>query len=103
MDTSLESIAKRRKGSRPGTSIETDQSPKALLRSQVPRLTKNLAKQMSSKSVQTRVSGYILLKELVTVLKGGLETAYILFVPSIQRSLSTASHADTTTWVPTPT
>ncbi|KAK3818506.1 MAG: armadillo-type protein [Benniella sp.] len=103
MDTSLESIAKRRKGSRPGTSIETDQSPKVLLRSQVPRLTKNLAKQMSSKSVQTRVSGYILLKTLVTVLKGGLETAYILFIPSIQRSLSTASHADTTTWVPTPT
>ncbi|KAK3818656.1 MAG: armadillo-type protein [Benniella sp.] len=98
MDTSLESIANRRKGSRPGTPIETDQSPKVLLRSQVPRLAKNLAKQMSSKSVQTRVSGYILLKKLVTVLKGGLETAYILFVPSIQLSLSTASHADTTTW-----
>ncbi|KAK3818566.1 MAG: hypothetical protein J3Q66DRAFT_400082 [Benniella sp.] len=51
--------------------------PKALLRSQVPRLTENLAKQMSSKSVQTGVIGYILLDELVTVLKGDPETAYI--------------------------
>ncbi|KAF8933135.1 Cullin-associated NEDD8-dissociated protein 1 [Dissophora ornata] len=94
IDASLESLTKKRKGSRPGTPIETDQSPKALLRGQVPRLTKNLAKQMASKSVQTRVSGYILLKELVTVLKGGLENNYMLFVPSIQQSLSTASHTD---------
>ncbi|KAI8351419.1 armadillo-type protein [Mortierella sp. GBAus27b] len=108
IETSLESLAKRRKGSRPGTPIETDQRygnflsqhsssiqfPKALLRSQIPRLTKNLAKQMGSKSVQTRVFGYVLLKELVTVLKGGLETAYILFVSSIHQSLSTASHTD---------
>ncbi|KAG0210629.1 Cullin-associated NEDD8-dissociated protein 1 [Mortierella sp. GBA30] len=94
IDVSLESITKRRKGSRPGTPIETDQSPKVLLRSQVPRLTKNLSKQMASKSVQTRVFGYILLKELVTVLKGGLEHTYMLFIPSIQQSLSTASHTD---------
>ncbi|KAF9982553.1 Cullin-associated NEDD8-dissociated protein 1 [Modicella reniformis] len=93
-DASLENLAKRRKGSRPGTPIETDQSPRALLRGQVPRLTKNLAKQMSSKSVQTRVYGYTLLKELVTVLKGSLESAYILFVPSIQQSLSSVSHTD---------
>ncbi|KAF9403247.1 Cullin-associated NEDD8-dissociated protein 1 [Mortierella sp. AD011] len=94
IDVGLESLTKKRKGSRPGTPIETDQSPKALLRGQVPRLTKNLAKQMVSKSVQTRVFGYILLKELVTVLKGGLENTYMLFVPSIQQSLSTASHTD---------
>ncbi|KAG0258254.1 Cullin-associated NEDD8-dissociated protein 1 [Mortierella polycephala] len=94
MDAALESLPKKRKGSRPGTPIETDQSPKALLRSQVGRLTKNLSKQMASKSVQTRVSGYILLKELVTVLKGGLENSYMLFIPSIQQSLSTASHTD---------
>ncbi|KAF9091293.1 Cullin-associated NEDD8-dissociated protein 1 [Mortierella sp. AD031] len=94
VDVSLESLPKKRKGSRPGTPIETDQSPKALLRVQVPRLTKNLSKQMSSKSVQTRVFGYILLKELVTVLKGGLENNYMLFVPSIKQSLSTASHTD---------
>ncbi|KAI7830252.1 armadillo-type protein [Gamsiella multidivaricata] len=106
IDVNLETLTKRRKGSRPGTPIETDQrydfglSDKSsrlhctLLRSQVPRLTKNLAKQMVSKSVQTRVSGYILLKELVTVLKGGLEASYMLFVPSIQQSLSTASQND---------
>ncbi|KAF8982329.1 Cullin-associated NEDD8-dissociated protein 1 [Entomortierella lignicola] len=94
LDVGLESLTKKRKGSRPGTPIETDQSPKALLRAQVPRLTKNLSKQMVSKSVQTRVFGYILLKELVTVLKGGLENNYMLFVPSIQQSLSTASHTD---------
>ncbi|KAF9154219.1 Cullin-associated NEDD8-dissociated protein 1 [Linnemannia schmuckeri] len=93
-DATLESLHKKRKGSRPGTPIETDQSPKALLRGQIPRLTKNLAKQMASKSVQTRVFGYILLKELVTVLKGGLETNYMLFVPSIKQSLSTASQSD---------
>ncbi|ORZ05672.1 armadillo-type protein [Lobosporangium transversale] len=94
IDAGLESLAKKRKGSRPGTPIETDQSPKALLRNQVPRLTKNLAKQMLTKSVQTRVLGYILLKELVTVLKGGLENTFMLFIPSIQQSLSTASHTD---------
>ncbi|KAF9435404.1 Cullin-associated NEDD8-dissociated protein 1 [Entomortierella beljakovae] len=94
VDESLENLTKRRKGSRPGTPIETDQSPKALLRAQVPRLTKNLAKQMATKSVPTRVSGYILLKELVTVLKGGLENSYILFIPSIHQSLSTTSHTD---------
>ncbi|KAF9289311.1 Cullin-associated NEDD8-dissociated protein 1 [Mortierella alpina] len=94
VDASIENITKRRKGSRSGTPIETDQSPKVLLRAQVPRLTKNLSKQMASKSVQTRVSGYILLKELVTVLKGGLEHNYMLFIPSIQQSLSTASHTD---------
>ncbi|KAF9934606.1 Cullin-associated NEDD8-dissociated protein 1 [Linnemannia zychae] len=94
IDITLETIPKKRKGSRPSTPIETDQSPKTLLRAQVPRLTKNLAKQMSSKSVQTRVYGYVLLKELVTVLKGGLETNYMLFIPSIKQSLSTASQSD---------
>lgn len=49
----------------------------------------------SSKSLQTRVSGFILLKELVTVLRGGLENSYILFVPSVRQSLSTsAQHGD---------
>ncbi|KAF9342719.1 Cullin-associated NEDD8-dissociated protein 1, partial [Mortierella sp. NVP85] len=68
--------------------------PTALLLNLVPRLTKNLARQTSLKTVQTRFSHYTLLKELVTVLKGGPETAYILFVPSIHQSLSTASHTD---------
>ncbi|KAI9236724.1 MAG: putative tip120 [Podila humilis] len=94
MEATLENSTKKRKGSRPGTPIETDQSPKALLRAQVPRLTKNLAKQMLSKSMQTRQSGFVLLKELVTVLKGGLETSFMLFVPSVEQSLSTASHTD---------
>ncbi|KAG0346276.1 Cullin-associated NEDD8-dissociated protein 1 [Podila humilis] len=94
MEATLETSAKKRKGSRPGTPIETDQSPKALLRSQVPRLTKNLSKQMLSKSMSTRQSGFVLLKELVTVLKGGLEATFMLFVPSVELSLSTASQAD---------
>ncbi|KAK3818562.1 MAG: hypothetical protein J3Q66DRAFT_368647 [Benniella sp.] len=66
--------------------------PKALLRSQVPRLTENLAKQMSSKSVQTGVIGYILLDELVTVLKGDPETAYIrIGKASMLRAVSEAA------------
>ncbi|KAG0260456.1 Cullin-associated NEDD8-dissociated protein 1 [Actinomortierella ambigua] len=94
IDTAMESLPKKRKGSRPGTPIETDQSPKALLRSQVPRLAKNLSKQMVTKSVPTRQSGFVLLKELVTVLKGALDNHYQLFIPAVQQSLSNSAHSD---------
>ncbi|KAG0233459.1 Cullin-associated NEDD8-dissociated protein 1 [Actinomortierella wolfii] len=94
IDAAMESLPKKRKGSRPGTPIETDQSPKALLRSQVPRLAKNLSKQMVTKSVPTRQSGFVLLKELVTVLRGALDNHYQLFIPAVQQSLSNTGHAE---------
>ncbi|KAJ3084208.1 Cullin-associated NEDD8-dissociated protein 1 [Quaeritorhiza haematococci] len=60
-----------------------------LLRNQVPRLSKALAKQLSGKSIATRQTGFTLLRELVMVLQGGLDAQIGLFIPAIESSLST--------------
>lgn len=57
----------------------------------MPKLSKSVAKQLSSKSTQTRQISFRLLRELVIVLHGGLTTEIQLFVPSIEVSLFTAS------------
>lgn len=54
----------------------------------VPKLCRALAKQAESKSTETRQVCFQLLRELVVVLRGGLETQMELFIPIISSSLS---------------
>ncbi|RUS33043.1 hypothetical protein BC938DRAFT_473352 [Jimgerdemannia flammicorona] len=85
--------SKRRRGTGSPSVVpmETEESPKQLLRNQVPRLSRALSKQLVSKSTQTRQTGFTLLRELVTVLNGGLENHIGLFIPAIESSLSSAA------------
>ncbi|KAI9318295.1 Cullin-associated NEDD8-dissociated protein 1 [Zopfochytrium polystomum] len=71
------------------TSLDSD--PRLLLQEQVPRLSKYLPKQMSGKSVSTRLAGFILLRELVSILQGGLGAKFGLLVPTIEASLVNAA------------
>lgn len=59
-----------------------------MLRDLVPKLSRSLTKQLSSKSMQTRQIGFHLLCELVTVLHGGLDEQVELFIPAIETSLA---------------
>ncbi|KAJ3095068.1 Cullin-associated NEDD8-dissociated protein 1 [Phlyctochytrium planicorne] len=68
--------------------------PRTLLQQQVARLSKSLAKQLSGKSVQTRQTGFILLKELSIVLEGGLDSRIGLFIPAIESSLAKSTSAN---------
>lgn len=68
--------------------VQSNDGPRQLLRAQVPKLCRALAKQLSSKSTQTRQIGFHLLREVIIVLHGGLEDQMELFVPVIESSLS---------------
>ncbi|KAL0093191.1 TATA binding protein interacting protein [Phycomyces blakesleeanus] len=70
---------------------ETGTGPKQLLRQLVPKLSHALAQQLGSKSTQTRQIGFHLLRELVTVLHGGLDQEVEIFVPVIVSSLSSSA------------
>ncbi|KAI8337575.1 armadillo-type protein [Chlamydoabsidia padenii] len=70
---------------------ENVESPKKLLRSQIPDICRALAKQLSSKSIQTRQIGFHLLRVVITVLHGGLDDEIKLFIPVIESSLSSSS------------
>ncbi|CAG8508691.1 1192_t:CDS:10, partial [Dentiscutata heterogama] len=70
---------------------ESQESPKQMLRNLVPRLSRNLSKQLVSKSIITKQTGFLLLRELVTVLNGGLDNHLNTFIPAIESSLSTSS------------
>ncbi|RHZ77030.1 hypothetical protein Glove_186g52 [Diversispora epigaea] len=67
---------------------ESQESPKQMLRQLVPKLSRNLSKQLVSKSIITKQTGFLLLRELVTVLNGGLDNHLNIFVPAIENSLS---------------
>jgi hypothetical protein len=54
-------------------------------------LCKALAKQLGTKSTQTRQIGFHLLRELIVVLHGGLEDQIGLFIPVIESSLSSSA------------
>ncbi|KAI8366037.1 armadillo-type protein [Radiomyces spectabilis] len=71
--------------------METSDSPKYLLRTLVPKLSRALAKQLRAKSTQTRQTGFRLLREVVYVLHGGLQDQIEQFIPAIETSLSTSS------------
>ncbi|KAJ3295312.1 Cullin-associated NEDD8-dissociated protein 1 [Borealophlyctis nickersoniae] len=86
-----EPMNKKRKGA--NGVVGGDGGPKGILRQQVPRICKALSKQLNSKSVQTRQTGFTLLRELVNVLDGGLENHIGLFVPAIENSLSNTNLA----------
>ncbi|CAG8730030.1 22633_t:CDS:10, partial [Gigaspora rosea] len=70
---------------------ESQESPKQMLRNLVQRLSRNLSKQLVSKSIITKQTGFLLLRELVTVLNGGLDNHLNTFIPAIESSLSTSS------------
>ncbi|KAF7722886.1 Cullin-associated NEDD8-dissociated protein 1 [Apophysomyces ossiformis] len=77
---------------KPATSLmQTGEGPRQLLRSQVPKLSRALVKQLSSKSNQTRLIGFRLARELVLVLHGGLDEEMDLFVPVIESTLTTSA------------
>ncbi|CAO3610365.1 unnamed protein product [Cunninghamella echinulata] len=71
--------------------MDIAEGPRQQLRSQVGKLCKALAKQLSSKSIQTRQIGFNLLSEVIIVLHGGLDNEISLFIPVIESSLSTSS------------
>ncbi|KAJ3188217.1 Cullin-associated NEDD8-dissociated protein 1 [Gaertneriomyces sp. JEL0708] len=85
--------AKRRRGAS-GT-IDNKSNPDELLRQEVPKISKAVAKQLRERSIQTRQAGFALLRELAKVLNGSLEGELGLFVPVIESSLS-AANATTT-------
>ncbi|KAI8139309.1 armadillo-type protein [Fennellomyces sp. T-0311] len=88
----LSLLPEKVQSSSPATDMETGEGPKQLLLGQVPKLARALAKQLSSKSTQTRQIGFHLLRELVTVLHGGLANEIELFIPAIETSLASASN-----------
>ncbi|TPX71656.1 hypothetical protein CcCBS67573_g06084, partial [Chytriomyces confervae] len=63
----------------------------SLLQNLVGKLSKTLSKELNGKSVPTRQSGFILLRELAVVLEGGLQDTFGQFVASIQASLATST------------
>ncbi|CAG8684896.1 5405_t:CDS:10, partial [Acaulospora colombiana] len=70
---------------------ESQESPKQMLRNLVPKLSRNLSKQLVSKSIATKQTGFLLLRELVTVLNGGLDNHLGILMPAIENSLSASS------------
>ncbi|KAI9351335.1 armadillo-type protein [Obelidium mucronatum] len=66
-------------------------SPTLLLQKLVGKVAKNLSKEVNGKSVQTRQAGFILLREVVIVLHGGLDEHLGLFVASIEASLASGT------------
>ncbi|KAI8834250.1 armadillo-type protein [Chytriomyces cf. hyalinus JEL632] len=62
-----------------------------LLQNLVGKLSKTLSKELNGKSVPTRQSGFILLRELAVVLEGGLQDTFGQFVASIEASLATST------------
>nr|KAJ3418734.1 Cullin-associated NEDD8-dissociated protein 1 [Polyrhizophydium stewartii] len=60
----------------------------AQLAALVPRVVKVLGKQLMGKSIQTRSSGFLLLKQLIAVLNGGLGEHIAALVPAIEHSLA---------------
>ncbi|CAG8564545.1 11595_t:CDS:10 [Paraglomus brasilianum] len=84
--------AKRRKAS---AEMDTEESPKQLLRGLIPKLSRILSKQLqTTKSIPTKQMGFVLLRELVTVLNGGLEQHINLFIPVIENALTTSLDAN---------
>ncbi|KAI9137796.1 cullin-associated NEDD8-dissociated protein 1-like protein [Paraphysoderma sedebokerense] len=76
--------------------MDVDDSPPAMLRSQIPLLTKALSKQMNAKSSlkphsNTRQIGFNLLRELVLAVPGCLDNEISHFIPAIQSSLAAAT------------
>ncbi|KAI8803214.1 armadillo-type protein [Cladochytrium replicatum] len=80
-----------------GLKIETTKEPVILpgvfnpleqLRALVPKLSRNLSKQLNSKSIPTRQAGFTLLRELIVVMPGCLGNQIGLLIAPIESSLS---------------
>ena len=59
----------------------------------MPKIAKALAVELKGKSIATRQTGFILLRELVDCLHGGLENSISLFIKPIESSLSASTSA----------
>ncbi len=77
----------RLKRKRSGTPMEVEDSPIALLRGLTPAVAKSMMKQLTAKSLATRQAGFSLLRSLVGVLGGGLETQMSVLVQRIEGAL----------------
>jgi len=87
-------VGKRRRES--SQSGERPPPPKALeerLQSYVPRLSKALTKQLSGKSVATKLIGFALAREIVDVLGGGFSEVLVSYIRPIESALQTSGQS----------
>ena len=57
------------------------------MRAQIPKLSSSLSKQLVGKSINTRQTGFALLRELIVVLPGALSNVIGKFIPATEASL----------------
>jgi cullin-associated NEDD8-dissociated protein 1 len=67
-------------------------SPLRLLRSQLPAILKQVLKQLNTKSLPTKQSGFTLLRELSAVLSGGLDAQATVICARVSDTLSSHGH-----------
>ncbi|KAI9208792.1 Cullin-associated NEDD8-dissociated protein 1 [Polychytrium aggregatum] len=79
------------------TAISANTGLTETLKQQLPTLNKHLLRQLSSKSIPTRLAGFNLLKELVATLQGGLEAHISALIPVISTSCTHAQVVKTAT------
>ncbi|TPX40273.1 hypothetical protein SeLEV6574_g06705 [Synchytrium endobioticum] len=80
-------------GGRDSKRRKSEIEPKELLRAQIPKLGTSLSKQLVGKSINTRQTGFALLRELVVVIPGALSNVIGKFIPAIEASLrATGGH-----------
>ncbi|CED83922.1 TATA-binding protein-interacting protein [Phaffia rhodozyma] len=68
--------------------IDAEDTPVEILVPQVNSLVKNVAKQLGTKSLITKQAGFTLLRELVTVLRGGLEAQAAVIFTRVSETLA---------------
>eukprot|EP00735_Rhodelphis_limneticus_P008700 TRINITY_DN21_c0_g1::TRINITY_DN21_c0_g1_i1::g.14884::m.14884 TRINITY_DN21_c0_g1::TRINITY_DN21_c0_g1_i1::g.14884 ORF type:complete len:1250 (+),score=378.72,sp/Q5R6L5/CAND1_PONAB/40.08/0.0,TIP120/PF08623.5/2.3,TIP120/PF08623.5/2e+02,TIP120/PF08623.5/0.78,TIP120/PF08623.5/1e-46,HEAT_2/PF13646.1/3.2,HEAT_2/PF13646.1/8.4,HEAT_2/PF13646.1/2.8,HEAT_2/PF13646.1/3.4e+03,HEAT_2/PF13646.1/38,HEAT_2/PF13646.1/0.13,HEAT_2/PF13646.1/0.15,HEAT_2/PF13646.1/0.00035,HEAT_2/PF13646.1/0.00015,HEAT_2/PF13646.1/0.07 len=68
--------------------MECESQAKILLKNEVPRVIKAVSKQLTSKSIKTRVICFTLLRELVQVLPGSIEDHLNVVVPAFKKAFS---------------
>jgi cullin-associated NEDD8-dissociated protein 1 len=68
--------------------MDVDEAPLSSLRAQAPTIVKNIVKQLGTKDLSTRQVGFSLLRALVDVLGGGLESDIDSLLPRIEAAFS---------------
>jgi len=77
----------KRKRSGDSSPMEVEDGPIGLLRALTPAIAKSMMKQLTVKSLATRQAGFNLLRSLVTVLSGGVETQMAVLVQRVEGAL----------------
>ncbi|KAM0790577.1 hypothetical protein ACM66B_004444 [Microbotryomycetes sp. NB124-2] len=78
------------KRKRSSDQMDVEEGPVSQLRSQTPTIVKSIVKQLSTKSLPLRRTGFLLLHELISVLDGGLESQINPLVSRIETSLKSS-------------